>query len=112
MAGGRTWTILKVSWQEAEEEDSRFWYDQLTPEERVEAVASALESCLKARSLDVVPRLRRVHRRIQCPRAKPHTDQRPANKFAGKRGFGRAAMFRRGAEALRGTAPLRLARNR
>ena len=64
---GRVWTVSKVQWHEAEEEDFRFWYDRLSPEERVEAVADALESCLKTRGLDAVPRLRRVHRRIECP---------------------------------------------
>ena len=64
---GRTWTVSKVRWEEAEEEDFRFWYEQLTPEERVAAVADALEGCLKARGLHAVPRLRRVHRRVKCP---------------------------------------------
>jgi hypothetical protein len=64
---GRIWTVSKVPWQNAEEEDFQFWYEKLTPEERVEAVAEALESCLKTRGLDGIPRLRRVHRRIQCP---------------------------------------------
>lgn len=40
---GRTWTVAKVSWKEAEEQDFRFWYEGLAPEERVEAVAEALE---------------------------------------------------------------------
>src|SRR5574342_1291579 len=66
-ARGRVWTVSKVQWRDAEEQDFRFWYEGLTPEERVDAVAEALEGCLKARGLDGVPRLRRVHRRIQCP---------------------------------------------
>ena len=32
---GRTWTARIVSQDEAEEEDFRFWYEELTPEERV-----------------------------------------------------------------------------
>ncbi len=49
---GRVWTVSKVPWEEAEEEDFRFWYAGLTPEERVNAVAEALESCLKTRGRD------------------------------------------------------------
>lgn len=43
---GRIWTISKIPWRDSEKEDFRFWYELLTPEERVEAVADALESCL------------------------------------------------------------------
>jgi hypothetical protein len=64
---GRTWTLTRVRLEEAEEEDFRFWYEELTPEERVAAVGDALASCLKARGIHEVPRLRRVHRRIRCP---------------------------------------------
>ena len=64
---GKTWTVAKVRRDEAEAEDFRFWYEGLTPEERVEAVSEALKSCLKTRGLDAVPRLRRVHRRVKCP---------------------------------------------
>jgi hypothetical protein len=63
---GRVWTAVKVEWGEAEEEDFRFWYERLTPEQRVEAVADALEGCLKTRGRGDSPRLRRVHRRIEC----------------------------------------------
>ena len=59
--------MAKVEWKEAEEADFRFWYERLTPEERVEVVGSALESCLKTRGDNGVPRLRRVHRRIKAP---------------------------------------------
>jgi hypothetical protein len=62
---GRIWTVSKVAWEEAEEEDFRFWYERLSPEERVEAVAEALESCMKTRGCHAIPRLRRVHRRIK-----------------------------------------------
>ena len=32
---GRTWTLARVPWAEAETEDFRFWYEELTPEQRV-----------------------------------------------------------------------------
>jgi hypothetical protein len=65
--------MAKVRLSEAEEADFRFWYEGLSPEQRVEAVGEALESCLKARGADGVPRLRRVHRRVECPwRPVPH----------------------------------------
>src|SRR5579884_584434 len=65
--GGRLWTVRRVPRAEAVEADFRFWYEGLTAEERVEAVEAALESCLKTRGADGVPRLRRVHRRVECP---------------------------------------------
>jgi len=68
---GRTWTVRKVRKEAAEEADFRFWYEELSPEERVEAVADALESCLKTRGHHAIPGLRRVHRRIRAPWAKP-----------------------------------------
>jgi hypothetical protein len=68
---GRIWTVKKVRWEDAEKEDFRFWYEELTPEQRVDAVADALESCLKTRGLYPIPRLRRVHRRIRAPWAAP-----------------------------------------
>jgi hypothetical protein len=67
---GRAWTVSKVTHKEAEEEDFLFWYERLTPEERVEAVGDALEACLKARGLGAVPRLRKVIRRVKCPWSK------------------------------------------
>ena len=62
---GELWTVTRVPWDRAEEEDFRFWYEGLTPEERVEAVGECLELSLKAKGLDGVPRLRRVHRRVE-----------------------------------------------
>lgn len=44
----------------AVEEDARFWWEQLTPEERVAAVHDCLESALPARGKRGVPRPRRV----------------------------------------------------
>src|SRR3990172_907131 len=77
---GRTWTVSKVRWDEAAEEDFQFWYEGLTPEERVEAVADALEGCLKARGLDAVPRLRRVHRRLERPWGEVSGGRRPRGR--------------------------------
>ncbi len=79
---GRTWTVAKVGWQEAEEEDFRFWYEGLTPEERVEAVGDALEGCLKTRGLDAIPRLRRVHRRIKRPRGEVPGSRRTRGRLS------------------------------
>jgi hypothetical protein len=106
---GRTWTISKVPWQEAEEEDFRFWYDRLTPEERVEAVAEALEGCLKARGLDAVPRLRRVHRRIRAPWAKPHGAQTPRRQVHGEARPGKPTKTRRAVSLRRPEQKLRRA---
>jgi hypothetical protein len=62
---GRIWSVAVVPADAADEEDFRFWFDELTPEERVEAVHTCLLSALKARGIDAAPRLRRVARRIQ-----------------------------------------------
>ena len=59
---GRTWEARIVPHEEAEEEDFRFWYEGLTPEQRVVAVEECLLSSLKARGIDEIPRLRRVCR--------------------------------------------------
>ena len=62
---GRIWTLSKVRLEDAEEEDFRFWFEDLTPEQRIEAVYDALEVCLKMKGVDAVPRLRRIHRLIK-----------------------------------------------
>jgi hypothetical protein len=62
---GRVWTGAVVRPEEAEEVDFRFWYDNLTPEERVEAVADCLLSSLKTQGIHEIPRLRRVSRVTQ-----------------------------------------------
>jgi len=62
---GRQWSLSKVRRENAEDEDFRFWYEGLTPEQRVDAVYEALEMCLKMKGVDAVPRLRRVHRLIK-----------------------------------------------
>lgn len=76
---GRTWTVSKVRWEDAEAEDLRFWYEELSPEQRVDAVYDALESSLKAKGIDAVPRLRRVHRLIKRSR-RALTDRRSARR--------------------------------
>lgn len=64
---GRVWRARVVRRAEAAEEDFRFWYDELTPEERVEAVEECLLSALKAKGIHEIPRLRRVSRVVQRP---------------------------------------------
>src|SRR3990167_1903082 len=78
---GRTWTVAKVRRDQAEAEDFRFWYERLTPEQRVEAVAEALEGCLKTRGLDAIPRLRRVHRRVKRPSGTVSRGRRPRRRL-------------------------------
>jgi hypothetical protein len=62
---GRVWVARVVSEDEAEEEDFRFWYEDLIPEERVRAVEDCLLSSLKARGINEIPRLKKVCRVIQ-----------------------------------------------
>jgi hypothetical protein len=65
---GRVWTAHVVSLEEAEEADFRFWYEELTPEERVRAVEDCLLSSLKAKGIHEIPRLRRVCRVVERKR--------------------------------------------
>ena len=65
---GRVWTARVISQDEAEEEDFRFWYEELTSEERVRAVADCLLSSLKAKGVNEIPRLRRVCRVVERKR--------------------------------------------
>ncbi len=62
---GRTWKVAVVGSEAASLEDQRFWSEELTPEERVDAVFACLLSTLKAQGIDGTPRLRRVSRRVQ-----------------------------------------------
>ena len=62
---GRIWTATVVSQNEAEEADFRFWYEELTPEQRVAAVEDCLLSSLKAKGINEIPGIRRVSRVIQ-----------------------------------------------
>ena len=65
---GRVWVARVVSEHEAEEEDFRFWYEGLSPEERVRAVEDCLLSSLKAKGVNEIPRLRRVCRVVERKR--------------------------------------------
>jgi hypothetical protein len=65
---GRVWSVAIVPKAEAEEEDFRFWYEELTPAQRVDLVQECLLSCLKAKGLDGLPRFRRVYRRVERKR--------------------------------------------
>jgi hypothetical protein len=65
---GRIWEARVVSEAEAEDEDFRFWYEGLSPEERVRAVEECLLSALRAKGMNEIPRLRRVCRVIERKR--------------------------------------------
>jgi hypothetical protein len=65
---GRVWTATVVSKDEAEAEDFRFWYEELSPEERVAAVQDCLLSSLKAKGLTEIPRIRKVVRVVKRSR--------------------------------------------
>jgi len=65
---GRIWTGVVVRKEEAEEQDFRFWFEDMTPEQRVDAVDECLLSSLKAKGLDGPVRLRRVSRVIRRKR--------------------------------------------
>ena len=62
---GKVWTGMVVDQDEAEEEDFRFWYENFTPAQRVEAVEDCLLSSLKAKGIHEIPRLRRVYRVVE-----------------------------------------------
>ena len=62
---GRSWTATVVTEAEAEEADFRFWYEGLTPAERVNAVQDCLLSALKTKGIREIPRLRRVYRVLE-----------------------------------------------
>ena len=62
------WEARVLSQDEAEEEDFRFWYEEMTPAERVSAVEECLLSSLKAKGVNEIPRLRRVCRVIKRKR--------------------------------------------
>lgn len=65
---GRVWEARVLSEDEAEEEDFRFWYEEMTPEERVRAVEECLLSSLRAKGINEIPRLRRVCRIVKRKR--------------------------------------------
>ena len=62
---GRVWEARVLSQDEAADEDFRFWYEDMTPEERVRAVEECLLSSLKAKGVNEIPRLRRVCRIVK-----------------------------------------------
>lgn len=62
---GRKWEIALVPTAAADEEDFEFWFEKLSPEQRVDAVHDCLISTLMVRGIYGTPRLRRVARRIQ-----------------------------------------------
>jgi hypothetical protein len=62
---GRVWEAVVVAQDEAEEADFLFWYEKLSPAERVAAVEECLLSALKAKGIREIPRLRRVHRVLE-----------------------------------------------
>ena len=62
---GRCWEARVLDQAEAEAEDFRFWYEDLSPVERVAAVADCLLSSLKAKGIHEIPRLRRVYRVLE-----------------------------------------------
>jgi hypothetical protein len=64
-ARGRVWSVALVPSARAEAEDARFWWEELTGEQRVMAVQACLESALAARGITRVPRLRRVARLVE-----------------------------------------------
>jgi hypothetical protein len=65
---GRTWTISTVPLAEAADEDARFWYEELTPAQRVELMPEVLLDCLKTRGIRELPRFRRVYRCVKRKR--------------------------------------------
>ena len=54
-----------VSEGEAEEEDFRFWYEDLTPEERVQAVEECTLSALQVRGIKEIPRIKKICRVVK-----------------------------------------------
>jgi len=59
---GRVWQGAVLRWDEAEDQDFRFWYEKLTPAQRVNTVDDCTRSVLKTRSINGPQRLRRVCR--------------------------------------------------
>jgi hypothetical protein len=65
---GRRWLGRVVERREAEEEDFSFWFDGLSPVERVEAVDECLSSALKTKGRHGPGRLRRFFEVVQFKR--------------------------------------------
>ncbi len=66
---GQTWTMTKVALgEEADEADFSFWYDNLTPEERVAEIAECWKAYEQTKGIvRGVPRFARLCRRTQRP---------------------------------------------
>ena len=62
---GRRWKARVVPLIEADEEDFRFWFEDLSPEDRVDAVDLCLSGCLKTRGVNGSAGLRRVLRIVK-----------------------------------------------
>lgn len=59
---GQTWTMTKMTSDEAEDEDFRFWFDEMTPEERVHVIAECWLDYQKTRGIRGIPRFGTVRR--------------------------------------------------
>lgn len=53
---GRVWEARVLDQEEQEEADFVFWYEGMTPEDRVRAVGDCLLSSLKARGVNALRR--------------------------------------------------------
>jgi hypothetical protein len=62
---GKIWVGTIVRFDEAEENDFLFWYEGMSPDERVNAVSSCMEGAIKTRGDNAGKRLRRVFRIIK-----------------------------------------------
>lgn len=65
---GRVWEGRVVRKSEADQADFDYWFEGMSPEERVLAVEDCLLSSLKAQGVNAIPRLRRVSRVVQRQR--------------------------------------------
>lgn len=61
---GEEWTIRRLHNSEQEDADFEFWF-QMTPEQRVMAVAECTESCLKAKGKTAKQPFQQVYRRVK-----------------------------------------------
>jgi hypothetical protein len=61
---GRVWQARIVAFEEAEDENWRFWHEELTPEQRIVATLECRSDCLKAEGTDEL-RIRGVSRVVQ-----------------------------------------------
>lgn len=62
---GRIWEARVITFEEAEDENWRFWHEGLTPEQRIVATLEFQSTNLKAEGMDELPRLRGVSRVVQ-----------------------------------------------